>query len=119
MATQTVSTIGSAMKDACIDFIEGALSWRLWSKFAWHDMVARYRRSWIGPFWLVLTTAIFVGALSVVYSTLFKMDIREYVPFVTIGVVVWSFISAVATESVYTFVEAESYIRQARVNLLV
>jgi ABC-type polysaccharide/polyol phosphate export permease len=97
----------------------GARAWRLWTKFAWHDMVARYRRSWIGPLWLVLSTAIFIGALSFVYSTLFQMNTREYVPFVAIGVVMWGFISSVATESVNTFVEAETYIRQIRLNLFV
>jgi lipopolysaccharide transport system permease protein len=104
---------------ACADAIAGLRAWRLWTKFAWHDMVARYRRSWVGPFWLVLTTAIFVGAMSLVYGTLFHMAVGEYVPFVAAGVVSWGFISATATESVTTFVEAESYIRQVRVNLFV
>jgi ABC-type polysaccharide/polyol phosphate export permease len=104
---------------ACVDAIAGLRAWRLWSKFAWHDMVSRYRRSWVGPFWLVLTTAIFVGAMSLVYSTLFHMAVREYVPFVAAGVVSWGFIAATATESASTFVEAETYIRQVRVNLFV
>jgi lipopolysaccharide transport system permease protein len=104
---------------ACADAIAGLRAWRLWSKFAWHDMVARYRRSWVGPFWLVLTTAIFVGAMSLVYSTLFHMSVREYVPFVAVGIVSWGFIAATASESVATFVEAETYIRQVRVNLFV
>ena len=82
-------------------------------------MIARYRRSWVGPFWIMLSTAVFIGALSVVYGTLFRMDIREYVPYVAVGVVAWGFISAVANESLTTFVEAEAYIRQIRVNLFV
>jgi len=104
---------------ACADAIAGLRAWRLWSKFAWHDMVSRYRRSWVGPFWLVLTTAIFVGAMSLVYSTLFHMAVHEYVPFVAAGIVSWGFIAATATESVSTFVDAETYIRQVRVNLFV
>jgi ABC-type polysaccharide/polyol phosphate export permease len=104
---------------ACADAISGLRAWRLWSKFAWHDMVSRYRRSWVGPFWLVLTTAIFVGAMSLVYSTLFHMAVHEYVPFVAAGIVSWGFIAATATESVSTFVDAETYIRQVRINLFV
>jgi ABC-type polysaccharide/polyol phosphate export permease len=101
------------------DLLDALRSWRLWTKFANDDLRARFRRSWVGPFWLVLTTIIFVGALSLVYSTLFKADIRNYMPFVAVGVVVWWFISAVASESVVTFVEAESFIRQVRLNLFV
>ena len=82
-------------------------------------MVARYRRSWIGPLWLILSAAIFIAALSLVYSTLFRMDLSTYVPFVAVGVVIWGFVSAVASESVNTFVESETYIRQVRVNLFV
>ena len=104
---------------AWADAIAGLRAWRLWSKFAWHDMVARYRRSWVGPFWLVLTTAIFVSAMSLVYSTLFRMEIAEYVPFISVGIVSWGFISSIAIEGVNTFVEAEAYIREMRVNLFV
>jgi lipopolysaccharide transport system permease protein len=96
------------------DIFEGWASWRLWIRFGWHDVVARYRRSWLGPFWLVAAMSIFVIALGVVYSTLFKVPIREYLPFVALGTVIWQFLSAVATESVQTFVEAESYIKQVR-----
>jgi ABC-type polysaccharide/polyol phosphate export permease len=119
MAKEDASRNGALIGAACVDLIQGFRAWRLWSKFAWHDIVARYRRSWLGPFWLVLTAAIFIGALSLVYSTLFQMNIGDYVPFVAIGVVVWGFISAAASEGVVTFVEAENYIRQVRVNLFV
>lgn len=90
------------------------MAWRLWLRFGWHDIVARYRRSWVGPLWLIATTAIFVLALAFVYSTLFKVSLAEYLPFVAVGAVVWNFISAICAESVMTFVESEVYIRQVR-----
>lgn len=114
-----MASAGTLIRYTWTDFVAGARAWRLWTKFGWHDMVARYRRSWIGPLWLVLSAAIFIGALSLVYSTLFRMDLATYVPFVAIGVVIWGFISAVASEGVNAFVESETYIRQVRVNLFV
>ena len=107
------------MEAAIHDLLEGARAWRVWGRFAWHDMVARYRRSWVGPFWLVLSAAIFIAALGLVYSRLFRMDITHYVPFVAAGVLCWTFITAVASEGVATFVEAEIYIRQVRTSLFV
>lgn len=106
-------------KSASIDFLEGLMAWRLWLRFGWHDIVARYRRSWVGPLWLIATIAIFVASLAFVYSTLFKVPLAEYVPFVAVGVVVWNFISAVCSESVMAFVESEVYIRQVRRSLFV
>ncbi|CAN7508066.1 ABC transporter permease [Bosea sp. LjRoot90] len=101
-------------KSASLDFVEGLMAWRLWMRFGWHDIVARYRRSWVGPLWLIATIAIFVLALAFVYSTLFKVSLVEYLPFVAVGAVVWNFISAICSESVMTFVESEAYIRQVR-----
>ncbi len=118
-ATRSAPAVTKWIGAAGADAIEGLRAWRLWSKFAWHDMVTRYRRSWVGPLWIVLTPAIFVSAMSLVYSTLFHMAVREYLPFVATGTVLWGFIAAIASESIGSFVEAETYIRQMRVNLFV
>ena len=119
MAKRHGITSATLLRSACADLVDGLYAWRLWTRFAWHDMLARYRRSWVGPIWLILTAAVFVAGLSLVYSTLFQMNVAEYVPFVAIGFVTWGFVSAVSSESVMTFVEAESFIRQIRLNLFV
>ncbi|WP_461369254.1 ABC transporter permease [Candidatus Darwinibacter acetoxidans] len=101
------------------DFAKDAGDWRLWSKFGWHDLLSRYRRSWIGPLWLMFTAIIFISALSLVYSSLFNMPLATYVPFVAIGVACWGYISAVCSEGVGVFVEAEPYIRNVRGKLFI
>jgi ABC-type polysaccharide/polyol phosphate export permease len=101
------------------DFAKDARDWRLWSKFGWHDLLSRYRRSWIGPLWLMLTAIIFISALSFVYSSLFHMSLASYVPFVAIGVACWGYISAICSEGVVVFVEAEPYIRNVRGKLFI
>jgi lipopolysaccharide transport system permease protein len=72
------------------DLKSGILDWPLWVRFGWYDIVSRYRRSWIGPLWLAATTLIFVVALGTVYSILFKVSIKEYMPFVALGTFVWA-----------------------------
>jgi ABC-type polysaccharide/polyol phosphate export permease len=108
MVTAAVRELGSGMAD-----------WRLWLRFGWHDIVARFRRSWIGPVWLTASISVFIGALGFVYSTLFNVEITEYLPYLAIGVVTWTFIAAIAGESGLTFVESEVYIRQMRRSLMV
>ncbi len=107
---------GASFGDAWLELLQAFKSWRLWTRFARDDLRARFRRSWVGPLWLVLTTAIFVAALGFVYGSLFQLDIRTYLPFVAVGLVVWGFISAIAAEGVMTFVESETFIRQMRIN---
>ena len=50
------------------DLRAGLLLWRLWGMLAWHDIRARYRRSKIGPLWMTLSVAIFIGFLGLLYS---------------------------------------------------
>jgi ABC-type polysaccharide/polyol phosphate export permease len=99
---------------AAEDLVAGLLDWPLWLRLGWYDVVSRYRRSWVGPLWLVATTMIFVVSLGFVYSVLFKVPVSDYMPFVALGTVIWTFISAVTSESLQTFVEAEVYMRQVR-----
>ena len=103
----------------CTDLFCAMGSWKLWGKFAQHDLMLRYRRSWAGPLWIVLTASVFTIVLTVVYGTLFQADVRDYLPFVAVGIALWSFIAAVTTEGAITFVEAETYMRQVRVNIFV
>lgn len=101
------------------DLAEACTNWRLWTQLGWQDILARYRRSWAGPIWILISAAIFVGALSFVYGTLFNVSLRTYMPLVAVGLVLWNFISGTTGESVSVFVESEMYIRQTPINLFV
>jgi len=100
------------------DLTAAASSFDLWSYLAWQDTKIRYRRSKIGPLWITLSTAIFCIALGVVYSKLFKTDTAELMPFLSIGMVVWSFINATLGEMPNLYVENAAYIKDMRTNLL-
>ena len=66
---------------------------------AWSEIKARYAHSSIGPFWLVLTTAISVLGLGYVWSILFNQDRTTFIPSLTIGLVIWQFISTCLIEA--------------------
>jgi lipopolysaccharide transport system permease protein len=107
------------VQDAFNDAIDGLKQYRLWSHLGWQDLLARYRRSWLGPLWIIASAMVFIGALSVVYGSLFKTDLASYIPIVAIGLAVWNFIAGISGESVTAFVESESYIRQIRLSYFV
>lgn len=81
---------------------------------SWSDTKARYKRSMLGPFWLTLGTAIGVGGLGFVWSTLFKMDKAEFIPLLTVGLILWQFIAGVITESTTVFVANAQLIRNVQ-----
>jgi ABC-type polysaccharide/polyol phosphate export permease len=76
------------------------------------DIRQRYRRSTLGPIWITLSTMISIFALSVVYTKIFKMPTEEYLPFLAIGIVFWTFLSSLIIEACSVFISAEGIIKQ-------
>lgn len=62
---------------------------------AWADTKARYRKSVLGPFWIVLTNFVGVIGLSMVWAQLFNQDVQEFAPTLAIGLIVWQLVSGV------------------------
>jgi ABC-type polysaccharide/polyol phosphate export permease len=87
----------------------------MWTALALQDIKLRYRGSVLGPFWVTINTLMMVAGMSLIYSQLFNIDKNTYLPYLTIGLVVWQFISGVITDSCDTFVRAEGTIKQTPV----
>jgi len=81
------------------DMIEGALQWRLWYLMGSSEMRRRYTRSRLGQIWIILTSAITVSTIGLVWSYLWAQPVRETLPYIAVGLVVWQLISAILIES--------------------
>ena len=99
---------------AVADIVDGSKLWRLAWMLGWFDIRLRYRGSMLGPFWLTLSTAVLVAALGVLYSTLFKMSLREYLPFLAISQILWSCISTPVAEGCTCFTAVDAVVRSVR-----
>ena len=75
------------------------------------DIKLRYRCSSIGPLWISINMAITVCCMGFLYGHLFKINIGEYFPYLTSGIIGWSFISTLILEGSNAFIESESYIK--------
>jgi ABC-type polysaccharide/polyol phosphate export permease len=78
---------------------------------AWSDIRARYKRSILGPLWITLSTAIGVVGLGFIWSELFHMDRATFIPMLTIGLILWQFMSACIVESTSVFSKQGNIIR--------
>jgi homopolymeric O-antigen transport system permease protein len=85
-------------------------SW-FWGALAMQDIKLRYRGSMIGPFWMTLTMAIQVVAMGLIYAKLFHQDTTTYLPFLTVGIITWTYVSSQITEGCQTFMAAQSLIQ--------
>ncbi len=95
--------------------MQGALEmWPLWVRLGWNDILPRYRRSTLGPFWFTASTAIAIVALGLVYSQVFNLPTRELMPHVCVGLIVWGFLNSAMLDAGDLFTGSESYIKQVR-----
>lgn len=99
-------------RHAMSDATQGLSSWHVWALLALTDVRQRYKRSRVGPFWITLSMAAFVGGIGLVYSTLFKQDIRSYLPYLAVNYVVWTLILGIATDATTVFTASGVYLRQ-------
>src|SRR5262249_36977839 len=104
----------SSVSVALSDMVSGLGLWRLWVRLGWNDILQRYRRSLLGPFWLTASMAVMVIALGVLYAELFNTPLNDFLPFICVGLLVWNLISSFVTEGGTLFTGSESYIKQIR-----
>lgn len=93
------------------DITEGVRHRELWSHLAWQDIKQRYRRSVLGPLWITLSMAVTAIGLGLLYSQLFGAEIGAFLPYITVGFIVWAFLLGCLTEGTETFIQNEGLIK--------
>ena len=101
------------------DMLDGLRLWRLAVRLGWLDIKLRYRGSMLGPFWLTLSTAVMVGALGVLYATLFELKVRDYLPFLALSQVLWGFLATLVADGCASFTSSDQLILSMRMPLSV
>lgn len=102
----------SRLSEAVTDLAAGLSRYWIWTRLAYQDIKERYRGSVLGPFWVTLTNLIMIVAMGAIYSQLFHAELRTYVPYIMIGILVWQFISGMINEGCTTFTSAHDVIQQ-------
>ena len=97
------------------DIREGLLAWQIWGRLGWRETRLRYQRTVIGPFWTTISLGIFVIVMGVLWSQLWKIDSKTYLPYLTSGMITWLLFSTMTTEGCASFSSSELLIRQLRV----
>lgn len=112
---QADATAAARQSHARDDLLVGSRMWRLACTLGWLDIRLRYRGSVLGPFWLTMSTAVMVAALGLLYSTLFKIELRSYLPYLTLSLILWNYLAAVVGDACLGFTQAEGIIQAVRI----
>lgn len=103
--------------EALSDIAESIRRWRLWGREGVMEVRRRYRRTVLGPFWASLSMALLVGSMGVLFATLWKMDVSDYLPYLMTGFLAWLPTAAIIIESCSAFIEAQAILTQMRLPL--
>ena len=76
------------------------------------DIRQRYRRSILGPWWITISTGVMIACIGVIFGTLFKSPLKEFLPFLSAGLILWGFISSTIMEGTSVLIGAEAIIKQ-------
>jgi len=90
----------------------------VWFFIAHQDIVARYRRTTFGPWWITLGTGCALTGMAVVWSTIFQMELQKLFPYIAAGFVIWLFISAILTEGAGIFCSARGIVKTIKIPLI-
>ena len=85
----------------------------------WQDLRQRYRRTTLGPFWLTLSMGVMIATIGVVFGQIFNQSTLDYLPFLSVGIISWAFLTSVMREGCTAFIDAEGIIKQLPIPLLV
>jgi lipopolysaccharide transport system permease protein len=94
------------------DVVESIKLWRLWTHLGWGDILKQYRRSFLGPVWISLNTAIFIVVFSLIGAQLFSLPLQSYMPYFCTGHVFFSFFSSLINEGCQTYIASEAFLKQ-------
>ena len=95
-------------------------AWRMrraWWFTATSRTRARFARTFFGSFWLGLSNLLSIGALALVYGTVFKVqDFSTYVVYLGVGLVVWNGISAAIGSAPNLFEHNHAHVQNTNLN---
>lgn len=98
--------------DGFRDLKESIKSFHIIKILGSQDIRQRYKRSRLGPFWITISMAVLITTMGLVFGNLFKVDKKEFIPFLTLGLILWTFIMGSISEGCDALISSEGIIKQ-------
>jgi lipopolysaccharide transport system permease protein len=86
---------------------------------AWQDIRVKYARTVLGPFWITVTLGMYVMAMAFVFGGLFNTPLAVLLPWVTLGLITFGYISNIMMESSTVLINNKSMLLQTRMSFAI
>ena len=74
-------------------------NYNVWFYLGIYDVKKKYRRTFLGPFWNLLSNFILIFVITLVWTQVFKISIKDFLPHVLVGLLTWYLITDVCVSS--------------------
>jgi ABC-type polysaccharide/polyol phosphate export permease len=92
--------------------VRSAALWQIWTRLGLQDVRLKFRRSAIGAAWPFVNLAVMVLSIGFIYANLLGQHPREFIPYLTIGMILWTYLTNSIVDGGNAFIHAEGYIKQ-------
>jgi lipopolysaccharide transport system permease protein len=75
----------------------------------------QFNRTKLGPFWIVLSQFVFISGLALVFSSVLKQPLVDFLPFISAGLITWTLIASAITSAPLVYLQGSSVIQSFRV----
>ncbi|MBI3283379.1 MAG: ABC transporter permease [Burkholderiales bacterium] len=82
------------------------------SQLVSQQLILRYRRTALGYLWTLINPLLMMSVMALVFSALFKSDLKTFTVFLFSGMIPWNFFSSVITQSGTSFINNEGLIKK-------
>ncbi|WP_172597676.1 ABC transporter permease [Sulfuriflexus mobilis] len=76
------------------------------------QLILRYRRTVFGYLWTLLNPILMMAVMAVVFSTLFKQDMKTFTVFLFSGMIAWNCFNTIVVQSGMSFISNEGLIKK-------
>jgi len=102
----------TTQKEVVGEVVQAARMWPIWLRIGLQDIRMRYRRSAVGVGWIFINLAIMIIAVGIIYGNLLGQELKDFLPFLTVGFISWGYLTSSIVEGGNAFVASEGYIKQ-------
>lgn len=91
------------MNKTFLDLKRGISLYRVWTYAAYHELTAKYRRTFLGSLWIAGSMVVTSLCLSLVFGTLMGQDLRQVLPHIMAGILCFSLVSFILIDGPEVF----------------
>lgn len=99
-------------KKEIIDFLQGFKSANLWLHLADQSISARFRGSYLGAWWLIISQVAFAGVAGTIWGVIFGLNLADFVPYIAISFALWGFVYGMMMDACPSLIISAGYLKQ-------